>query len=219
MDTTTPKRRSSLRRLLVIAGLGLGVLVVAAVAYVVFDPFGGYIDDPFSQEIAGLPAATATSVVDLHDGDTFDLKLSPVQKRIGNATVRMLAYNGSVPGPTLRVAQGSAVTVRVTNQTDVDTTVHWHGLRLANPFHGVPEVSQAPSAPGQSFTYHLRFPDAGVYWYHPHIREDYTQAEGLYGNIVVVPSDPSYWEKANRELTLVLSDILLEGGTIAPVSR
>jgi FtsP/CotA-like multicopper oxidase with cupredoxin domain len=219
MATTTSKRTSSLRRLLMIAGLCLGVLILAAVAYLVFDPFGGYIGDPFSQEIAGLPAATTTTVVDLHDGDSFELKLSPVQKRIGNATVRMLAYNGSVPGPTLRVAQGSSVTVRVTNQTDVDTTVHWHGLRLDSQYDGIPQVDQSPIAPGQSFTYHLRFPDAGVYWYHPHIREDYTQAAGLYGNIVVVPADPSYWEKANREQTIVLSDILLEAGKIAPVSR
>ena len=57
MDTTAPKRRISLRHLLLITGLGLAMLVVAAVAYVVFDPFGGYIGDPFSQEIAGRMAS------------------------------------------------------------------------------------------------------------------------------------------------------------------
>jgi FtsP/CotA-like multicopper oxidase with cupredoxin domain len=72
---------------------------------------------------------------------------------------------------------------------------------------------------GGRFGYRLRFPDPGVYWYHPHIREDYGQELGLYGNIVVVPSDPDYWAPANREVAITLDDILLEHGTIAPFSR
>ena len=71
----------------------------------------------------------------------------------------------------------------------------------------------------ESFTYRLEFPDPGVYWYHPHIREDYNQELGLYGNIVVVPSDPDYWPPVDRELTLTLDDILLEDGQVAPFSR
>jgi FtsP/CotA-like multicopper oxidase with cupredoxin domain len=72
---------------------------------------------------------------------------------------------------------------------------------------------------GGSFTYRLQFPDPGVYWYHPHIREDYGQEMGLYGNIVVVPAEPDYWAPVNRELTLTLDDILLEDGRVAPFSR
>ncbi|MDQ4131053.1 MAG: multicopper oxidase family protein, partial [Actinomycetota bacterium] len=79
--------------------------------------------------------------------------------------------------------------------------------------------TQAPVPVGGSFAYRLRFPDPGVYWYHPHIREDYTQELGLYGNIVVAPSDPNYWPPVNRELALVLDDILLKGDKIAPFSR
>ena len=103
--------------------------------------------------------------------------------------VRMLAYNGSIPGPTLRVRQGSEITVRVRNDGDHETTVHWHGLRLDNDYDGVPDETQAPIPVGGEFTYQLRFPDDGLYWYHPHVREDYGLEMGLYGNILVDPAD------------------------------
>jgi FtsP/CotA-like multicopper oxidase with cupredoxin domain len=143
------------------------------------------IRDPFSRDIAGLVEASETARVEVRHGDVFELRAGPVRKRVGDVTVKMLAYNGSVPGPTLWVAQGSEVMIHFTNETEVETTVHWHGLRLDNRFDGVPEGAhqgmQAPIPTGGSFTYRLRFPDAGLYWYHPHIREDYAQEQGLYG--------------------------------------
>jgi FtsP/CotA-like multicopper oxidase with cupredoxin domain len=71
---------------------------------------------------------------------------------------------------------------------------------------------------GGSFTYRIRFPDPGLYWYHPHIREDYTQELGLYGNILVVPEESGYWPPANRDVVLTLDDLLLEDGKVAPFS-
>ena len=71
---------------------------------------------------------------------------------------------------------------------------------------------------GESFAYRLSFPDPGVYWYHPHIRQDYGQELGLYGNIVVVPSDPDYWPPAHREVAITLDDILIEDGQVAHFS-
>ena len=68
------------------------------------------------------------------------------------------------------------------------------------------------------FTYRIQFPDAGLYWYHPHIREDYTQELGLYGNILVVPSEPDYWPPADRDVILTVDDLLVEEGKIAPFS-
>ena len=104
------------------------------------------------------------------------------------------------------------------NEGDLEATVHWHGLRLENRYDGT-LATQRPIPVGGTFTYRLTFPDPGVYWYHPHIREDYGQEMGLYGNIVVVPSEPDYWPPAHRELTLTLDDILLEDGKVAPFSR
>jgi FtsP/CotA-like multicopper oxidase with cupredoxin domain len=174
--------------------------------------------DYFPTDVAGLPAARSPELVELADGDEFDLRIAPVAKQLGDATVRMLAYNGSVPGPTLRVQQGAALVVNAVNEGDLEATVHWHGLRLENRYDGTTET-QAPMPVGGSFTYRLQFPDPGVYWYHPHIREDYGQEMGLYGNIVVVPSEPDYWAPVNRELALSLDDILLEDGRVAPFSR
>jgi FtsP/CotA-like multicopper oxidase with cupredoxin domain len=172
----------------------------------------------FPRETAGLPVASATAAVALSETDRFALRIAPVSKRIGDATVRMLAYNGSIPGPTLRVAQGSEVHIDIENDGDLEATVHWHGLRLENRFDGTAET-QEPIAIGGSFASSVQFPDAGVYWYHPHIREDYGQEMGLYGNVIVVPSDPDYWAPVNREIVVTLDDVLIEDGKIAAFSR
>ncbi|HEX6658637.1 MAG TPA: multicopper oxidase family protein, partial [Ilumatobacter sp.] len=117
--------------------------------------------------------------------------------------------------PTLRVRQGSEVVVHVRNDGDTNATVHWHGLRLDNASDGVPFETQPPIAVGGEFTYRLQFPDAGLYWYHPHIREDYGLDMGLYGNIVVEPADPDYWPDVDREVVVTLDDVLVEDGRIA----
>ena len=110
----------------------------------------------------------------------------------------MLAYNGSVPGPVLRVRQGTEVMVNAVNDGDLETTVHWHGLRLDNRFDGT-HHTQDPIETGGTFGYRISFPDPGVYWYHPHIRQDYGQEMGLYGTIVVEPADPAYWPPVHRD--------------------
>jgi FtsP/CotA-like multicopper oxidase with cupredoxin domain len=171
----------------------------------------------FPRDTTGLPAASPTSTVELADGDRFTLRIGPVTKRIGDATVRMLAYNGSIPGPTLRVPQGAEVLVDIENQGDMENTVHWHGLRLENRFDGTHETQEAIPVGGR-YTARVTFPDPGVYWYHPHVREDYNQELGLYGNVIVTPADPDYWAPVNRELALTLDDVLIEDGQIAPFS-
>jgi FtsP/CotA-like multicopper oxidase with cupredoxin domain len=174
--------------------------------------------DHFPTETAGLPGARAAELIELSEGERFDLRIAPVAKQLGDATVRMLAYNGSIPGPTLKVEEGSEIVVDVENQGDMDATVHWHGLRLENRYDGTHHV-QHPMAAGDRFTARVTFPDPGVYWYHPHIREDYGQEMGLYGNVLVAPADPDYWPRAHREILLTLDDILLEDGRVAPFSR
>jgi FtsP/CotA-like multicopper oxidase with cupredoxin domain len=174
--------------------------------------------DHFPTDVEGLPEAERPEIVELADGDEFDLRIAPVVKRIRDARVRMLAYNGSIPGPTLKVAEGSHIVVHAENEGDTEATVHWHGLRLENQYDGTHQTQQ-PMAVGERFTALVSFPDPGAYWYHPHIREDYGQEMGLYGNILVEPPDPDYWPPAHRELPLTLDDILLEDGKVAPFSR
>jgi FtsP/CotA-like multicopper oxidase with cupredoxin domain len=87
--------------------------------------------DHFPSDPKGLSEAGAPVPIELADSERFALRIGPVAKTIGEARVRMLAYNGSVPGPTLRVGQGPELTVEVTNDRDLEATVHWHGLRLA----------------------------------------------------------------------------------------
>src|SRR5690242_2185547 len=172
----------------------------------------------FSTDTAGLAEAVASELMDLGAGDELELRIAPGTNRIGDSSVRMLAYNGSIPGPTLRVREGSELVVHVANEADLDATVHWHGLRLDNRYDGTHET-QAPIPVGGSFQYRIEFPDPGVYWYHPHIREDYGQEMGLYGNILVVPADPHYWPPVHREVPLTLDDVLIEDGKIAPFGR
>jgi FtsP/CotA-like multicopper oxidase with cupredoxin domain len=171
--------------------------------------------DVFTTSTAGLQEVSSPRAVRLHDGDRLDLSISAVRKNLHGAKLRMLAYNGSVPGPTLHVQQGSEISVHTRNDGDVDTTVHWHGLRLENRYDGVPHETQQPIPVGASYTCRLQFPDPGFYWYHPHIREDFAQEMGLYGTIIVEPTDPGYWPNVDRQLSLTLDDLLVEDGHIA----
>ena len=134
------------------------------------------------------PAARPREVVTLADGDTLDLTAGIVHRTIAGRGYTMFGFNGQYPGPLLRVPQGAEVVVRFHNQLPQPSTVHWHGLRLDARFDGVPGLTQAAVEPGNSFTYHLVFPDGGIFWYHPHVREDIQQDLGLYGNIFVQPS-------------------------------
>jgi FtsP/CotA-like multicopper oxidase with cupredoxin domain len=170
--------------------------------------------DVFPQDVEGLPNALPSVLVDLDDGDLLEMRIGPVRNSIGSDEVRMLAYNGSIPGPAFKVKQGTTVSVKVTNDAGLPQTVHWHGLRLENRFDGVPYETQEPISVGGTFTYRLQFPDPGLYWYHPHIREDYGQELGLYGQILVEPANPDYWPPVNRDIMLTLDDLLLEDGRI-----
>jgi suppressor of ftsI len=200
------------------------IFLVAGIAIAGF--FGDFSMSPsgagsyFSQSIEGLPDAKESQVVELKNGDTYNLTANIVKKNINGHEVKMLAYNGMIPGPTIKVPQGAEVTIHMTNNIDVATTLHSHGVRLDNAFDGVPDVTQKAIPPGGSFDYKIKFPDAGVYWYHPHIQEPYTQQLGMYGNYIVVPSDPNYWPAVNREIPFTLSDILIgSDGNPTPFSK
>lgn len=170
-------------------------------------------------DLARLPAARAGTIQRLRDGDTLDLTASLVRRTIRGQSFAMYGFNGQVPGPLIRVAQHATILVRFHNRIDLPSTIHWHGVRLANPFDGVPDVTQTPVAPGEDFVYRVRFPDAGIYWYHPHVREDIEQSMGLYGNMLVDSPDAGYYSPVNQEQALMLTDLLVHGDTLIPFGK
>jgi FtsP/CotA-like multicopper oxidase with cupredoxin domain len=161
------------------------------------------------------PLAKPSQVVRLGHGGTLDLEAGLVTRRIAGRTMTMLAFNGQHPGPLIRVDQRSTIFVNFTNRTPFPTAIHWHGVRLDNRYDGVPHVTQDPVEPGGAFRYQVFFQDAGIYWYHPHHREDVQQELGLFGNLLVDSRSPGYWGPAHREEVLMLDDMLLDAqGTV-----
>ncbi|HET6577499.1 MAG TPA: multicopper oxidase domain-containing protein, partial [Gemmatimonadales bacterium] len=165
------------------------------------------------------PPARPRELVRLRNGDTLRLEAGLVRRSLAGRSYTMFAFNGQQPGPLIEVARGSEITVLLTNRLPESTSVHWHGVRLDNPNDGVPGMTQPAVPPGGAFTYRLRFPDAGIYWYHPHVREDVQQELGLYGNLLVRPPEGSGYGSANRESVLMLDDMLVNQAGMVPLGR
>ena len=168
---------------------------------------------------SNAPVAKPRELVRLGDGDTLHLTAGLVRRSFKGRGYTVYGFNSQYPGPLIQVAQGAQVVVDFTNALDQPTAVHWHGIRLDNRFDGVPGLTQEPVAPGQRYGYRLRFPDAGIYWYHPHVREDVQQDLGLYGNLLVRSPRPDFWSPANREEVLMLDDLLMNGDELVPYGR
>ncbi len=166
-----------------------------------------------------LPAAKPTEVKRLADGDTLDLTAMLVRRTIKGRSFVMYGFNGEVPGPLIRVPQNATIHVRFHNRIDLPSTIHWHGVRLDNRYDGVPGLTQDSVPAGGDFIYTVHFPDAGIYWYHPHVREDIEQAMGLFGNVRVDSPDRDYYSPVNREQTLVLDDLLVNADTLIPFGK
>ncbi len=114
-------------------------------------------------------------------------------------------YNEQVPGPLIQATVGDTVRVVFTNDLPEPTTIHWHGLRIDNAMDGVPAV-QEPVQPGETFTYEFVVPDAGTFWYHPHVRSDEQVERGLYGPLIVHEEEPP---EVDADRYFMLDDILL----------
>jgi FtsP/CotA-like multicopper oxidase with cupredoxin domain len=99
-------------------------------------------------------------VIEASDGDTLQLEATLVRRTFNEKAFVMYGYNGMYPGPLIKAEQGATVVVQFTNNIEMPTTVHWHGLRLDNRFDGIPGITQAPVKRGDSFTYEVHFPDA-----------------------------------------------------------
>jgi FtsP/CotA-like multicopper oxidase with cupredoxin domain len=124
-------------------------------------------------------------------------------------------YNGDIPGPLIRTRVGDRLIVHFTNNLPKPTTVHWHGLRVPIQMDGVPGHSQPEVQPGGSFTYDFVVPDAGLFWYHPHVMSAMQVGYGLYGALLVEDANDTIG--ISDELVLVLSDIgVTEKGYLEP---
>jgi FtsP/CotA-like multicopper oxidase with cupredoxin domain len=170
-------------------------------------------NDPryFPREVEGLDSAVAPATLELEDGDTLRLEARPVRKVLAGREVRMLSYNGSTPGPFLRVPQGASIVVLLVNRTGMETDLYFHGVRTAGQADAGP-----PIADGDSLAWSVSFPDAGSFWYHSRIREDYAREMGLYGGVLVAASDSALWREVNREVPVLLDDILLDDTGMVP---
>lgn len=165
---------------------------------------------------ATIPLSRPRELLRLRDGDTLRLEARLVRRTIGGRAIVMYGFNGQHPGPLIDVPKGAKIVVRFRNAIDQPSSVHWHGVRLDNQFDGAVGVTQDAVPPGGTFTYVVRFPDAGIYWYHPHVREDSQQDLGLYGNLLVRPSAAGYYAPVNREQVLMLDDLLVGDGGLTP---
>ncbi|HTY50204.1 MAG TPA: copper resistance system multicopper oxidase [Steroidobacteraceae bacterium] len=136
-------------------------------------------------------------------GPRIDLQIAPLPFNVTGRPRIATAVNGSLPGPILRLTEGDAVTIRVRNALPVSTSIHWHGLRLPNPMDGVPGLTFAGIAPGETFTYRFPIRQGGTYWYHSHT--GLQEQTGLSGPLILVPRDPEPYHY-DRECVVMLAD-------------
>lgn len=149
---------------------------------------------------AAYPASNHQSVL---QGTNFDLT---VGKSLVNFTGKerdAITVNGLIPGPTLRMKEGTTVTIKVKNSLDEPTSIHWHGLLLPFDMDGVPGISFPGIEPGETFVYQFKVQQSGTYWYHSHTK--FQEQTGLFGSIIIDPAgrDPI---RSDRDYVLMLND-------------
>lgn len=164
--------------------------------------------DPGERTVAALTAdfAGAYPKTVTEDGPThvYALTAAPaVLPLLDGRPLAVWAYDGQVPGPILRGVVGERLRVHFTNALPIDTTVHWHGVRVPNAMDGAPGVTQAPIHPGESFDYEFVPKDAGTFWFHPHLRSSEAIERGLFGVLIVEDRDPPPY---TRDVVWVLDD-------------
>ena len=137
----------------------------------------------------------------------LEARVSPVEI-VPGVPSRVWTYNGGFPGPLIRARVGDRLIVHFSNKLPEATTVHWHGVQVPIEMDGVPGISQPPVEPGGSFTYDFVVPDAGLFWYHPHVMSAAQVGFGLYGALLVEERDEAGFTA--DELVLVLSDIAID---------
>ena len=135
--------------------------------------------------------------------ETYDLTVDKVTVDTGEFTRTGIGYNGASPGPVLRFKEGEDVTINVTNNLSVPTSIHWHGLILPFEQDGVPGISYSGIEPGETFTYRFPIVQSGTYWFHSHT--GFQEPDGAYGAIVIEPKGREPF-RFDREYVVQLTD-------------
>ena len=165
-------------------------------------------------ESVHLKPVTATKIIKVSDGDSIELIAGFVRDKVNGKWLTRLAYNGMIPGPMIVAKQGAKIKLKLTNQTGEPTSLHSHGLRVDDKNDGVVGIGQDPILNNKSHTYDLKFPDAGLFWYHPHMSDEYGQEMGLQGNYWVMDTDLSKMPVVDREEVIVVDDLLVGDGEL-----
>ena len=152
---------------------------------------------------SGARAAAPLGNVNELTGRSFDLGIDAMPFNVTGRPAVATAVNGSVPAPILRWREGDTVRLNVTNRLKDPTSIHWHGVLLPFGMDGVPGLSFAGIAPGQTFPYRFDVKQSGTYWYHSHSR--FQEQTGLYGAIVIEPRGGERFPTA-RDYVVMLSD-------------
>ncbi|MDF2679230.1 MAG: copper oxidase [Brevibacillus sp.] len=152
------------------------------------------------------PVAATPAPFEVLSGNTFTLTAKESMLHLDDQNMKNVwTYNGTVPGPQLRVKQGEIVKVVLKNELPEPVTIHWHGLPVPNNMDGIPGVTQNAVKPNESFTYEFTASVAGTYWYHSHQRSAEQVDKGLYGSLIVEPTTPDP-TPADKDFTLVLDE-------------
>lgn len=190
---SAPESRGKLltrRKFLGLVGLGAGALVLGG-----YGLLSGIEQTPLPQI---RPAATTNRTQE------YSFDAAPLDFELGNQKAATWGYNGTVPGPEIRLTEGDTLRVTVRNGLPEETTIHWHGVKTPNAMDGVPNITQSPIKGGDDFTYEFVVPTAGSYIYHSHAGLQLDR--GLHGPLIVEPKQEEL--SYDREYTLLLDDWL-----------
>ncbi|MGI2938006.1 multicopper oxidase domain-containing protein [Vibrio diabolicus] len=146
-----------------------------------------------------LPACSLSRSTNKQGQYIYDITAEPsTAELVSGFNTEVLAFNGRIPAPIIRCRQGEKVTINFINKLSEPTTIHWHGLRIPIEMDGVPFLSQAPIMPGETFTYEFTPPDAGTFWYHPHMNSVKQLGMGLVGLIIVEEAEPVQFDEEHE---------------------
>ncbi|CAN5169996.1 hypothetical protein BH11PAT1_BH11PAT1_5130 [soil metagenome] len=146
----------------------------------------------------------------------FKITAQPVKWNIvKGTTITAWTYNGTVPGPLIRVTDGDKVKIIVKNTLPEPTTIHWHGIQVPNNMDGIPDMIQKPIQPGDTFTYEFVAKPAGTFWYHSHVDPDKQISIGLSGAFIIDPQGGEI-NKPDIDKVLMLNEWrVIDGQTYA----